>query len=156
VPEQEDFHINKKGYKITATERECTTCGKMFPLMKKTGTCKECRSKIHYAIPANVRMHARAKHRAKEMNREFDLEPSDITIPNFCPILGIKLEASGTSVLTAPSLDRIDNSKGYVKGNVQVISMMANQMKSSASPEQLYKFAKWIMLNYSENGFATR
>lgn len=43
---------------------------------------------------------------------------------------------------------RIDNNKGYIKGNVQVIGRRANIMKSSASPEELLKFAKWVINTY--------
>jgi hypothetical protein len=45
----------------------------------------------------------------------------------------------------SPSLDRIDNNKGYIKGNVEVISWKANIMKSNASPEELVEFAKAIL-----------
>lgn len=98
----------------------------------------------------NKYLHRVAKYRASKRGLDFDITPEDIIIPDYCPILGMKLEvgegAGGKS--TSPSLDRIDNTKGYVKGNVQVISNLANSMKSTATPEQLRKFAEWVLKNY--------
>jgi hypothetical protein len=48
----------------------------------------------------------------------------------------------------SPSIDRKDNTKGYTKDNVWVISQLANQMKSNATPEQLRAFARWILSEY--------
>lgn len=55
-----------------------------------------------------------------------------------CPLLGIKLtwDDGCTYSPTSRTLDRIDPSKGYVKGNVWIISKLANQMKSTATFEQ--------------------
>lgn len=95
-------------------------------------------------------LHRIAKARAKRRELDFDIEQADVVIPEYCPILGIKLEpgVGPGGKPTSPSLDRIDNSKGYVKGNVQVISNLANSMKSTANPEQLLKFAEWILKKY--------
>jgi len=84
-------------------------------------------------------MHATAKHRAKKIGVQFNLEHSDVFIPQYCPLLGIELKRSATDKAcpTSPSLDRKDPTKGYIKGNVWVISHKANIMKSDATLEEL-------------------
>ena len=85
-----------------------------------------------------------AKARAKKSGLGFNIKDEDIVIPTHCPILGIKLEKGADNIQTSPSLDRIDSSKGYIKGNVHVISMRANTIKNSATPEELDKIAKYM------------
>jgi len=41
----------------------------------------------------------------------------------------------------SPSLDRIDNSKGYVKGNVIVVSWRYNSLKKDGTPAELVAVA---------------
>lgn len=92
-------------------------------------------------------MFLRAKSRAKDRELTFDIDISDITIPEVCPILGIPLFCTvgkSGAYKNSPSLDRIDNSLGYVKGNVWVISQLANAMKCHANSEELKAFANWI------------
>lgn len=93
-----------------------------------------------------------AKQRAKEKGWDFDLDESDIIFPKYCPILGIELIPGGLGVQTfnSPSLDRIDSSKGYIKGNVRIISLRANMMKNDANLQELEQFCKNI-LNYMNN-----
>lgn len=45
----------------------------------------------------------------------------------------------------------IDPTKGYIKGNVEVMSSLANTMKSKATPEQLLHFAQEILKRYATN-----
>lgn len=96
------------------------------------------------------------KFSAKRRNIEFNLNFTDFDLPIFCPILNIKLkylgESSGNS-FDHVTLDRIDNSKGYIKGNVIIISRLANAMKNEASFDQLDLFSKnmFALTNYYKN-----
>lgn len=89
------------------------------------------------------RLWCSAKLRAKKRNLEFSIECSDIFIPDTCPVLGIPLRQGGYNSPNSPSLDRIDNTKGYTKSNIQVISHRANTLKSDASLEELE-----LLVNY--------
>jgi hypothetical protein len=98
-------------------------------------------------------MHNKARRRAIDRQIEFNLEVKDIVMPINCPVFKkykLKKEYSEKSGPKpwSPSLDRIDNSKGYIKGNVQVISNKANTMKGNATPEELLQFAYWVILTY--------
>jgi len=90
-----------------------------------------------------------ARTRAKEKNLEFNITKNDIIIPEFCPLLNVKLEVGTKGNYNfSPSLDRIDSSKGYTKDNIQVISMLANTMKNKATKEQLITFSTNILKFY--------
>ncbi len=79
-----------------------------------------------------------AKQRAQQKGLEFDITVDDIELPDFCPLLGIKLETCDYKASrNSYSIDRIDSSKGYVRGNVWVISKRANTLKNDATLEEL-------------------
>ena len=100
---------------------------------------------------------SRAKSRSKKKGLEFNIDITDIDVPIICPILGIpiikeyKKGTKGGPSPNSPSLDRIDNSKGYVKGNVRVISHKANTMKHNATSLELIRFAEWVLYNYKNS-----
>lgn len=122
---------------------QCKVCHQAYQTSEKK---KEYSSKWYFKRkqnrPENY-LFKQAKHRAKDSNLEFSISEEDIKIPDYCPYLGVKLEVR--SKHNAPSLDRIDNTKGYIKDNIQVISYQANLMKNSASIDDLLRFAKGIM-----------
>jgi len=92
-----------------------------------------------------------AQNRAQKQNLNFNLDITDINIPEYCPILNIKLKLNSGKPggsFDSPSLDKINPSLGYIKGNVQIISHQANMMKSNATKEQLILFSKWIQKSY--------
>lgn len=91
------------------------------------------------------RMLTAAKDRSRLRGLDFNLDLEDIVTPSHCPILGVEMVIKGRY---APSLDRIDPLRGYIKGNVQVISRKANVMKNDATPEELKEFALWVLKTY--------
>lgn len=89
-----------------------------------------------------------AKRRALRQSLPFALTASDIDLPDYCPVLGIPLyRAAGAKAQGphSPTLDRRVPHKGYVPGNVRVISARANQIKSDATAAELYRVATYYM-----------
>lgn len=85
-----------------------------------------------------------AKYRATKNGIEFNIEVSDIKIPKKCPILKLKLEMNEYAPrANSPTVDRVDNNKGYVKGNVRVISSKANLLKSDLSVPEIERLLKY-------------
>lgn len=85
-----------------------------------------------------------ARTRSRQNGTEFTISKDDITIPKVCPILGLVLTKGNGYLHNAMSLDRVDNTKGYVPGNVRVISRKANIMKSDLTIETLEQIIKYI------------
>jgi hypothetical protein len=76
--------------------------------------------------------------RAKKRGIEFSLVESDIIIPEFCPVLGLRLTfGEGSFTPNSPSVDRINNNLGYVSGNIIVVSNRANMIKGDATVYEL-------------------
>lgn len=85
-----------------------------------------------------------AKNRATQRKLAFDLEVTDIVIPVVCPILGIPIKsARGKTTPASPSIDRINNSRGYVKDNIVVVSWRANRLKSDGTAEEHLKIGNY-------------
>ena len=86
-----------------------------------------------------------AKERSDAKGLPFDIELSDIVIPETCPVLGISINTENKDIRSdnSPSLDKFYPEKGYVKGNVQVISWRANRIKNDGTPEEWQRIAEW-------------
>jgi hypothetical protein len=84
------------------------------------------------------------KSKAKKKGITFDVKYSDLVLPSHCPILGIPLFFDlNKAIDNTPSIDKIDPSMGYIKGNVQIISYKANRIKNNASLEELKLIGMW-------------
>jgi len=107
-------------------------------------TCKRWRKTNQISL-----MYSRAKSRAKKKGIPFTIVKEDIIIPDRCPLLDQPFTNTYANPASdynfVPSLDRKDNSKGYTKENIWVISFKANRMKNTASLKEVDIFAtNWL------------
>lgn len=92
-----------------------------------------------------------ARQRAKNKNLPFNIKLDDIIIPEYCPLLNIKLfKTKGHSTDNSPTLDRILPELGYIKGNIWVISYRANAIKRDALPEEILLLSKNLLFKIKE------
>lgn len=101
-----------------------------------TSSCKACKKAAHdwKQVPIEKRIYHRVKARAKEKNLDFDLDLSDIVIPDKCPVFNHEFIYNDTD--WTYSVDRKDPIKGYVKGNIMIISNKANRAKNNLSIDE--------------------
>jgi hypothetical protein len=87
-----------------------------------------------------------AKYRAGKNGQPFSLTLADLPpIPEYCPVLGIKIQSGGhgSERNNSPSLDRLIPALGYVAGNVMWISNRANVLRRDATAEELHRVADY-------------
>lgn len=109
------------------------------------------KSKNWYRKDIRKRLLWRAKDRSNRLGLDCNLTVEDIVIPEKCPLLEIPFKyGSKHDKWFTYSIDRIDNTKGYIKGNIQIISYLANTMKSQAAIPQLITFAKNILIQFKD------
>lgn len=121
-------------------------------------------------IPTDIIMHLSEKYgdarknssqegrKTKQFNITFDyvLEMYEKT-NGICPLFNKSFELNESKLpkylrnYKAPSIDRWDNSKGYVYGNIRIISWNANRMKGNLSLKGLELFCQ-NTLNYLQGG----
>ncbi len=144
---------------------ECGTFATITGQLLRRGTTRSCGCLQREMAAARQRVHglyngvlrktntdkrgkllASAKRRAKNFDIQFDLKISDIDIPARCPVLGFPMSFDGPREYM-PTLDRIIPALGYVVGNVAVISMRANRLKSDAALHELEAVSAYIKRN---------
>jgi hypothetical protein len=114
---------------------------------------KQYRQEWHKKNPVGYILHT-CRASAASRGFEFSITKEDIgTLPTHCPVLGIELDYSRSGPKynrqNAPSLDRWDNTKGYIPGNVVVISWRANWLKHDGTIAELE-----AVLHYMKHGIA--
>jgi hypothetical protein len=135
-------------------EIKCDKCGKTynykggiahFNRCIKHFCSRYCQNVIHGLARRNntdkrYNIWCNTKKRAKKNGTKFTLTVNDIPeIPEYCPVLNIKIKANTISAPldSSPSLDRINPKRGYVAGNIRIICNRANRIKSDATVDEL-------------------
>ncbi len=124
---------------------------------KKRRTCRECNAaymraylrRRRHEMPARP-IWERARKRARDRGLPFMIAKDSINIPQTCPALGLVIELRGQRSASSPSLDRIVPERGYVPGNVRVISDRANRLKGGRNLHQLRRLAETGPLHLRE------
>lgn len=136
--------------------------GKWFRAEKDT-RCKECKKKAYLrrkeknrgSKDLNRLLYERfhgLKDRSNKKNIDCNIDLQYLhelwdKQKGLCALSGIPMAYYFDSgrVPTNLSVDRIDSSLGYIKGNIQLVCMAVNQMKSDLTVEQLKYFCKSIL-----------
>lgn len=95
---------------------------------------------------------AQARQRGRKRGLPATIMPADLIWPTHCPVLGIELDYPARAGQRGkdrvapnwPSLDRFDPTKGYVPGNVFVVSFRANTLKNNGSLEEFQGIVRYL------------
>ena len=143
----EEFLVHNK--KTGNRRGQCRSCySRQRAKANKNNPQWQAASNLNYAKNHPLRkLILTAKSRAKKKGIEFDIHVDDIEMVSHCPVLGMPMEMNyggGKAAPNSPTLDRHDNSKGYVKGNVYIISHRANSLKRDATLEEVEKLLEYM------------
>lgn len=135
--------LNIDSFSIRQKQLEKEHTDKMFKKWGSGWADKEHRKSLIYQT-------MREKFRKKKANAtktgiDFTVDFGELTFPTHCPILGLELDYfSETRAENTVSFDRIDSNKGYVTGNVVVISWRANRIKNDGTADEHQKIASFL------------
>ncbi len=129
----------------------CVVHSKAWQATHGRGGRPETRLACNARWRAKHRLHALLSAIRRKCAREgipYSISESYFTSwPIVCPVLGIRIDWScGPLRANTPSIDRIIPVLGYIPGNVVIVSMRANRLKSDATPEEMCRLADF----YSE------
>lgn len=98
-----------------------------------------------------------AGDRSKKSNIPFDSDYMKSLAPaEICACCSRKLSYEGTGTPggrdQSASIDKVDNSKGYVRGNVAIVCYECNRNKSNLDPKRLRELLTYIETHLSING----
>lgn len=115
---------------------------KLEKYRKKWGTTRKVGDDLYDAQRSKFRY---KKANAKHKGWTWELDFGDLEWPTHCPVLGMELDYfAETRQENSVSFDQIDAGKGYVKGNVRLMSWRANRIKNDGSAEEHRLIANYL------------
>lgn len=97
-------------------------------------------------LDPRTRLVDNARRRAKKASIEFSVSIDDIELPKICPLRHVPfIVGLDQHTDDSPTLDRKDPRRGYVQGNVWVISHKASRLKSAFTPNELKSFCENVL-----------
>ena len=147
-----DYYVNSKG----AIRRDsCKNCiqehsrrhKRKYPDQTKD-TMRQWRLNHRGKALTNV-----ARHRAKARDLPYDLDPIEIqkrVDTGICELTGIPFSLMEPRAWNAPSLDRVDSSKGYTKENTRVVLYSVNVMMNTWGENKILQIASAISQQRSD------
>lgn len=134
-----DLDRSRRGLEVLKAEKQQD---KLLARMLRTG--RDTREHPTEFSRRCASIFTQKKKNSKYSKWDWDLLISDIQFPTHCPVLGMKLDYSGSCTKeNSPSFDRVDPKKGYVRGNVLVVSWRANRIKNDGTPEEHMRIATY-------------
>jgi hypothetical protein len=128
-----------------------------------SGWCVECvkedKRNRRAAHPKREWWHSsfdNSNRRARDAGIAFEFERDrPLECPDLCPVFGFPLDynvARGVrgGAYNSPTVDRIDNNKGYTYDNCVVVSNRANGMKRNATATELFQLAHYYQQKEEE------
>jgi uncharacterized CHY-type Zn-finger protein len=140
LPES-DFYLKAKNGRYGTKAVLCRSCSRESA--RRSYRKHSSNSVARYQLNPAKKILQNLKTRAKKQNLPFDLTEEDIIIPKICPILGIPIILFSKSD-NSPSVDRFIPSKGYVRGNINIISNRANRIKTDATLTEIELVYLWM------------
>lgn len=169
-------NLQRENFTSDISEKYCAVCNTTKhidnfakDICQPSGYANQCKNCTYNTRGVSLKnyMLKRKKSGAKQRQYGFTLTDQDLFLPEYCPILKTKLiyykQDSHQNIeekdkLNLASIDRIDNSKGYIPGNVIVMSKRANSMKSDKTFEDLRTYCENMLKlinHYEQNGGIT-
>ena len=137
----------------------CPVCGRVRPVRLVrartatfTGRCPECydaqRKQSRYFTG---RKYASWRTNARNHGREWSLDPDYLDSlwerqGGRCALTGRPMVVGAGDRLVSASLDRIDNTRGYVRGNVQFVLSAINTAKQNLPQDEFLFLCRDVVL----------